>query len=401
VAATRRRRTSRPAPSAELADLRARLVNAEEALGAIRAGDVDALVVQGKRGARVFTLQGADQSYRVLMEAMNEGALTLTSDKQILYANQRFAGMVHHPLEQVIGGSFRRFLSAGDRATLKTILVRAKKSGAKFQALLNARDGSQMPVQISVRPLVTRGDDGAAVSMVVTDMTDARRSEEALRGLTHRLVQAQESERGSVALELHEHITQLLCAVVLRSRALVNTLSAHDGPSQREAGKLSEMLVHTVEEVERISRDLRPSALEHLGLAAALRSTAKEFTERTGVAMTLARVRMSERLRPETELTLYRIFQEALINVERHARARRVTVLLRRDSAFVVLSIHDDGIGFDAERRPTARRGKRRLGLLSMRERARNVGGTLDVTSSRRTGTRIEVRVPRPGRTND
>jgi PAS domain S-box-containing protein len=331
---------------------------------------------------------------------MNEGALTLTSDKQILYANRRFAGMVHYPLEQVIGGSFRRFLSHDDRGTLKQLLRQAKKAGAKFQAQLHARDGSQMPVQISVRPLAVRGDDGATVGMVVTDMTESRRTEEALQGLSHRLVQAQEAERGRVALELHDHITQLLCGVVLRSQALVNTLSTHDGPSQREAGKLSEMLGNTVEEVERISRHLRPSALDHLGLAAVLRSAGKEFTDRTGIAIKLGPVRLQARLPADTELTLYRIFQEALSNVERHAHAHQLTVLLRREATSVVLSIHDDGIGFDTGQRPKAKRRKRGLGLLSMRERARHVGGTLDVTSTRSTGTRIVVRVPLPGGNN-
>ena len=393
-------RTRRPPGSArrgEVAELRSKLADADGKLRAIFSGDVDALVVHGRHGARVFTLEGADKAYRVLMEAMNEGALTLTSDKQILYANRRFAGMVHYPLEQVIGSSFRRFLCVEDRATLKGLLARAKKSGAKFPALLNARDGSRMPVQISVRPIAARGGDRATVGMVVTDMTEARRNEEALRGLSQRLVQAQEGERGRVALELHDHITQLLCAVIMRSQALVNTLSASDGPSKREAGKLREMLGDTVEEVERISRHLRPSALDHLGLEGVLRSTGKEFTDRTGVRMKLAGVRLSRRLPAETEFTLYRILQEALTNVERHAGARQVTVLLRREGAFVLLSIHDDGSGFDTGRRPAASKRKRGLGLLSMHERARQVGGTMELASSR-AGTKIEVRVPLPGR---
>jgi PAS domain S-box-containing protein len=359
-------------------------------------GEVDAVVVSGSQGARVFTLEGADQAYRLLMEAMNEGALTLTADKQILYANQCFAAMVNRPLDEVIGGSFRRFLSTGDRTTLRALLKRADKAGAKFQALLIAGDGSQLPVQISVRPVPVSGPGRAAIGMVVTDMTEARRNEETLRALSHRLVQAQEAERGRVALELHDHITQLLCAIVLRSQALVNTLSTHDGPSKAEALKLSEMLGSTVEEVERISRHLRPSVLDQLGLAAVLRATGKEFADRTGVSVTLARVRLTVRLPADTELTLYRILQEALTNVERHASARHVAVRLRQKGAFVLLSIHDDGIGFDAKPRPAVRKGRSGLGLLSMRERASYVGGTVEISSTRRAGTGIEVRIPMP-----
>ena len=115
-------------------------------------------------------------------------------------------------------------------------------------------------------------------------MTEARRNEEMLRALTHRVVQAQEAERGRVALELHDNITQLLCAILVRCQALADKLSARDGPARREAMKLREMLGQTAEEVERISRNLRPSVLDELGLVAVLRDTSTEFAERTGVS---------------------------------------------------------------------------------------------------------------------
>src|SRR5204862_7807662 len=120
------------APSRELAELRVRLAETEETLRATLAGEVDSLVVVGKRGPQVFTLQGAEHAYRVLIESMSEGALTLTADKMILYANQCFARMVKFPLEQVTGSSFRRFLSAEDRAKLQPLLKRAGPSGPKI-----------------------------------------------------------------------------------------------------------------------------------------------------------------------------------------------------------------------------------------------------------------------------
>src|ERR1043166_9881359 len=138
----RRQRSSRHALRRQLVELRARLTEAEETLRAIRSGEVDAVVVAGKGGPQVFTLQGAEHAYRVLIESMNEGALTLMADKMILYANQCFARMVKCPLEQVMRSSFRRFLSAKDQATLRPLLKRADKSGWKSQALLNGGEGS-------------------------------------------------------------------------------------------------------------------------------------------------------------------------------------------------------------------------------------------------------------------
>jgi signal transduction histidine kinase len=205
------------------------------------------------------------------------------------------------------------------------------------------------------------------------------------------VVQAQEAERGRVALELHDNITQLLCAVLVRSQTLANKLSTRDGPSKREAIKLREMLGQTAEEVERISRNLRPSVLDELGLVPALRATSKEFAERTGVSVKLACAQLTAQMPADTELTLYRILQEALTNVEKHARARHVTVCLRQRT-FVQLVINDDGIGFDAGRR----KGKGGLGLLNMRERASYVGGDFKIKSVRGTGTEIEVRIPLP-----
>jgi PAS domain S-box-containing protein len=280
-----RKNVSGTASSREVAELRARLAEAEETLRAIRTGDVDTLVVPGKQGAQVFTLQGAEHAYRVLIESMNEGALTLTADKTILYANECFARMVKSPLEQVIGNSLRRFLSDADRAMLRPLLKRADKSGSKIQVLLNAGDGSQMPVQISIRPLAKNDINSATISMVVTDMTEARRNEEMLRTLTHHVIQAQEAERGRVALELHDNITQLLCAVLIRSQALADKLPVSVGPAKDEAIKLREMLGETAQEVERISRNLRPGVLEQLGLFEVLRSTSTEFEKRTGVPM--------------------------------------------------------------------------------------------------------------------
>ncbi|MGA2544439.1 MAG: ATP-binding protein [Verrucomicrobiota bacterium] len=379
----------------EIAELRVRLGEAEGALRAIRSGEVDAVVVTETQGPQVFTLEGAGHAYRVLIESMNEGALTLTADKMILYANQCFARMVRCPLEQVMGSSFRRFLSAADRATLRPLMKRADKAGSKIQVLLHAGDGSKMPAQISIRPLARNGVNRAAIGMVVTDMTESRRTEERLRALTHRVVQVQEAERGRVALELHDNITQNLCAVLPRWAALASKLPAHEKASRGEVMKLSQMLGQTVEEVQRIARNLRSSVLDELGLVPALRAICTEFADRTGVSLKLACKPLTARLPAEGELALYRILQNALENVERHARARHVTVRLRQ-RAFVQLTINDDGIGFDPEHHAARQKGMGGLGLLSMRERATYVGGDFKIKSVRGAGTEIEVLIPLP-----
>ena len=393
---TRHQGSALPAPSGELAELRVRVADAEETLRAIRTGEVDSVTVAGKAGLQVFTLEGAEHAYRILIESMNEGALMLTADKMILYANQCFARMVKCPLEQVTGSSFRRFLSVEDLARFRPFLKRADQSGSKIQVQLMAGDGSQISAQISIRLLAKNGFPRAPVGLVVTDLTETRRTEELLRALTNRVVHVQEAERGRVALELHDNITQLLCAVLFRGQVLANSLSARDGPAKNEALKLRDMIGQTAEEVERISRNLRPGVLDQLGLVAVLQATSTEFAKRTGLLVKLACVELTARLPADTELTLYRILQEALKNVEKHAHARQVTVHLTKQSDIVQLVVMDDGKGFDPGHFPARRKGKDGLGLLSMRERANYVGGTLKVTSVRRVGTEIKVRIPLP-----
>jgi len=139
---------------------------------------------------------------------------------------------------------------------------------------------------------------------------------------------------------------------------------------------------------------LRPSVLEHLGLAAVLRDTSSEFAKRTGLSVRLSCRRLPGRLSVDAELALFRIFQEALKNVERHARARKVAVRLQLRSAFVELSVKDDGAGFDPDRHLSGRNKRRGFGLLGMRERAAHVGGALGIRSGRRGGTEITAQVP-------
>ncbi len=232
--------------------------------------------------------------------------------------------------------------------------------------------------------------------MVVTDQTEARRNEEMLRTLTHHVVQAQEAERGRVALELHDTITQLLCAILIRCQALADQLPASAGPVKEEAIKLREMLGETAQEVERISRNLRPGVLEQLGLVEVLQATSTEFEKRTGVSLNLECAQLSGRLPAEIELTLYRILQEA---PKKCGEARpRPPCDGAPDEAGQHRAVDDQGRwrwlrpGFWSS--PT--KGKDGLGLLSMRERAAYVGGAFKVKSTGRTGTEIEICIPLP-----
>lgn len=230
---------------------------------------------------------------------------------------------------------------------------------------------------------------------LLAEVAERRRAEEQLRALTHRVVQAQETERESVALDLHDNLTQLLCALCIRSQILAEKIPGHDDALPKiEVLQLREMLGHAASEVERIARNLRPGVLEVLGLEAVLRATSTEFAERTGLAVTLDSVELQQRLPIRTEVALFRILQEVLSNVSRHAQARHVTLTLTQPDDVVQLTIKDDGIGFDPDLHSTKKNGESSLGLLGMIERANSVGGDLRIASTPGTGTEINVRFP-------
>lgn len=179
MAATRGAKERQPT-AAENQQLRARLEEAEETLRAIRSGEVDALVVSTPDGERLFTLQGADQSYRALVERMNEGALTLSNDGMIIYANQRFAAMLKAPLERVIGSQLEQWIATESVRTLRAALETGMHQQCRETMDLAAADGSTLPVYLSLNRVSLDGVRDT-LCVVATDLTEQKRAEEMIR----------------------------------------------------------------------------------------------------------------------------------------------------------------------------------------------------------------------------
>jgi PAS domain S-box-containing protein len=210
-----------------------------------------------------------------------------------------------------------------------------------------------------------------------------------LKSLSHRLVEVQETERRYVARELHDEASQALTSLMVGLHLLEREVDRPEVIAQ--VGELKQMTNNVLENLHRLAVDLRPASLDHLGLIAAMRQYVEAFERQHGLTMQFEVVGLNdERLPPAVETNLYRIVQEALTNVVRHAQASHVDVLLERRGDQVVTIVEDNGIGFD----PDATGQSTRLGLLGMRERAEMLGGTLVVESSANTGTTIYVEVP-------
>lgn len=178
--------------------LEARLEEAEDALRAIRTGEVDAVVVSGPQGDQVYTLEGAEQPYRVLVETMNEGTVTLLADGTIAYSNSRFADMVRVPLQEVIGSDFARFLPAPQEPLFQDLMEQSGSEGGKAEFTLQASDARPVPAQLSLRPL---GEALAAgYCLVVTDLTAQKEAEHA-RSLLAAIVESSDDAIISTTLD--------------------------------------------------------------------------------------------------------------------------------------------------------------------------------------------------------
>lgn len=221
----------------------------------------------------------------------------------------------------------------------------------------------------------------------------SNRLQKQLRRLSRDVLSAQENERKKISRELHDVIGQTLTGINIRLATLKKEAASANKGLDRNIARTQRLVEHSVNIVHRFARELRPAALDDLGLIPALHSFMKSFTERTGVRVSLTAFAVVERLDTAKRTVLYRVAQEALTNVARHARASRVEVSIQKLLRSICMRIEDDGQSFNVQRVLHLNGGKR-LGLLGMRERLEMVDGSFDIESSPGKGTTIVARIP-------
>ena len=392
MANRKKSRSAQKLPARSRRGLVARLREAEETVQAIRSGAVDAIVVHGPGGEKVFTLQGADHIYRVFLERMSEGAAVLGRDHTVLHCNRGFAGLLGARLQSVIGSPLQDLVWPDDQARLHALLRLAAQRNCRGEIRLRSQQGAPVPVQFSLNPLPLKT---RAVCLIVSDLSEVKRAEQELqasserfRNLAARLLSVREEERTRIAREVHDELGQSLTAVRMDLSWLARRLSPGNGQLLGRIRSTLQLADSTIQSARRISTELRPGILD-LGLAAALEWQVREFQARTGIRCRL-RLRDQKVVGPEVSTVLFRIFQEALTNILRHAGATRAEVVLKKQPDGLVLRIGDNGRGFD----PANSSSSKSLGLLGMRERAAILGGRVDISSAPGKGTRVTAWIP-------
>jgi PAS domain S-box-containing protein len=241
--------------------------------------------------------------------------------------------------------------------------------------------------------LLTLFANHAAIAVENARLYDRLRSgRERLQALSQRIVDAQEVERRRIARELHDEIGQALTAVKIDLQSARSLLEATEHKTQLE--HTITIVERTLEQVRDLSLDLRPSLLDDLGLVPALRWYVDRQAQQAGLSAHFYADPLEERLAPELEIACFRIVQEALTNVMRHAQAEHVDVELLNRDGMIETRIRDDGPGFDVQEALDEAHGGKSLGLLSMHERASVLGGKVEIESAPDTGTEIKARFP-------
>jgi len=333
-------------------------------------------------------LRESEARYRSVFQSATDGLIVVDDDDRIVEANAAACEMHGVGPGELDGLSMVDLIAVGYRH----LYVSFKKTGAagavfRADAKHVRRDGSLLDVEVRATRFMHGGEQRMLV--ILADVTDRNRALQRLKHLSREVLMAQEEERARVSRDLHDELGQLLTASRIEL-GLFEKRAAGVGPDARDAMHNAVALVEkAADELRRICRGLRPPLLDDLGLEPAVRLLVREFEDRTGIAshLQMSIDEAQPELPKELSLCAYRIVQEALNNVSRHSEASAVDIALSRSPGELVLSVRDNGKGFDP-----AELGQG-CGIAGMRERAGLVNGAVEIYSARSQGTRVVFRV--------
>jgi PAS domain S-box-containing protein len=318
-----------------------------------------------------------------------DGVLDFVNQRWLDYTGLSFEEAIEEPTRTVHPEDLSRVME-------KWLVVKATSEAYEDEMRLRRADGEYRWFLVRTVPL--RDERGNIVKWfgISTEIEDRKQAEkelhrsfEQLRALTARLQRVREEERAKVAREIHDELGQALTAIKIDLASLVHELSPEQTRQFRRES-IMKLIDETIQTVRRISTELRPGILDDLGLVAAVEWAAEEFEARTGTRCEISLPGADLTLDPEHATALFRIFQETLTNVARHANATEVSVRLAKENGDVSLEVRDDGKGISEGQLSAASS----LGILGMRERALLLGGELTINGVPGKGTTVRVRMP-------
>jgi PAS domain S-box-containing protein len=414
----------------QIEDLQNKLEEARANLDAIQSGVADAIVVQTDSGVAVFTIQGAETAYRIMVETMNEGAVTIDSDGFILYVNNRFCTMIDSTYAKLVGTKFVSFLNPDYLYEFENILKKSA-SGINYHKdfELIRSDNHHIPVYLSSAPLELLGRHD--ICLIITDLTErnlvqhklvelnflleqkVRERTKELEQLTESLEQqvnhrtgqvrelakalslAEQKQRQRLSVILHENIQQTLFALKTRFNLLKLTIDSITREELSEdLNQLDTLSSKALDTSKQLAIEFNPPILHNEGLDAALKWLVHHIEKNYGLHVNLEIQDPFLFLPEEERILIVNLIRELLYNVVKHAGTQSADVIVDHDLNHIIIKTIDKGSGFDLKNEILMIKNKTHTGLFSIEERLRFFGGTLIVDSQPGKGTTIIMTMP-------
>jgi PAS domain S-box-containing protein len=378
--------------SDESAEIKNRLEETEETLRAIRQYMVDAFVVTRENGVKVVTLSDSDFPYRMMVESMNEGAVTLIPDGTIFYCNSRFAEMVHEAPERLIGVRFQDLLPEEQKENFNANILGTGREGLRGEFCLVSGNEQCVPVQLSSYQL--RAEDANGIAIIATDISERKQAESKIRTLASALTIAEQEERHRISQVLHDDLQQRLFAIRAQLSFLLEAFTSDNVQPdvQFSVDQVQSWLSEAINITRNLSVDISPSVLQGDGISEAIVWLSSRMKEQYGLQLDVQIKNDLRHLPDHMRVTLFQAVREMLFNVVKHSGTLQATVLLEKLDGDGCITIWDSGNGFDAKTIMVDPQSTH--GLMIVRDRLNLVGGVLDVDSLPGDGTRVKIEFP-------
>jgi PAS domain S-box-containing protein len=333
-----------------------------------------------------------------IMRVALDAIITIDHAGRIIELNSAAENIFTHSRAKLIGENIMEIIPPSLRPWFQDGLVnyfsgeKGPAVGSRIEMPVLRADKSRFYAEFTVTRIKLKGEP--TFTVYIRDITQRKRAEEELRSLPQRIIKAQEVERSRVARELHDGVNQIIASVKMRIRNAQESLPP--SATREILGRCDKLLTDALEENRRIAHNLHPADLNNLGFSAACQNLCKEFQSRTSMQVQ-CKITLPDknRLSPGIELTLFRIVQEAINNIEKYAHAKTTRLQIGLQNGSIRLKIQDDGRGFDPEKIKLDKKKKGHgLGLTNIRERALSLGGNCEIQSMPEKGTTIVVRIP-------
>jgi PAS domain S-box-containing protein len=341
-------------------------------------------------------LRISEERYRGLFENSSDAIFVCSTAARIISVNEACEQLTGYTRKELISTAIYELFSSESRDRIKAIfsenLAEAPLGGIK-DTRLTRKNGTEAYLELKVSPIL-RKNTVIGLQVIAQDVTEERQLRRNMEYYVKQVTRAQEDERLRISRELHDDTAQLLATLSRSLDALVTGEKNLKKAAIERLQKLHEMADSALEGVRRFSQALRPSILDDLGLVPALEWLISDIEGSYGLTTKVNIAGSRRRLAPEMELTVFRIAQEVLSNIRRHAQASAVEMSLDFSADALTLIIKDNGQGFSIPQRTSDLALSGKLGIIGMRERARLIGGTLIVQSERGAGTTVTLRIP-------